>query len=109
MASKNPSNDVTAKVAFDGRRGYGKCQSVNPKLPFWNSGSGCDPGFVPDPVNGYCYKLLPDLMSLEDGDKSCESLYDADLLAFDTEDEVKGLANLIGKGESIKMTSLLIL
>ena len=101
IASKNPTNDVIAKVGFDGRRGSSKCQNVNPKLPFWTSDPICDADFVPDVANGYCYKLLPDLMSLDDGDEFCNSNYDAEVVGFDTKGEIHGLAKLIAKGKLI--------
>jgi hypothetical protein len=36
---------------------------------FWSGFGGCDPGFVLDGSGKYCYKVLPDPMTLETGNQ----------------------------------------
>jgi hypothetical protein len=57
MASKNPNNDIAAKIALNG--GYDPCPTYRLGGAFWDANEGCDPGFVPDYTNGYCYMVLP--------------------------------------------------
>ena len=94
LSSKNPSNDIIAKIAFDG----GLCQKMNENAKFWTENPECDPGFVPDRSNGYCYRLLSGLKTLDDGDAFCEDQLDAELLLFDLNDEVDGFIDLIETG-----------
>jgi len=96
-ASKNPSNDIAAKIALDG--GYDPCSKFQENESLWIQNLGCHPGFIPDHKNGYCYFVLPSKENLEDGENICRSDFDAELLLFDRNSEVVGLIKLIGAGE----------
>ena len=94
MSSKNPSNDISAQTASGG----GVCQKINENEKFWRENQNCDSGFVPDYANGYCYKVLPEMKSFDEGDDYCEYFHDAELLLFDKPSEVDGFIDLIEKG-----------
>ena len=96
MASKNPNNDIAAQIALHG--GYDPCPTFRLGGTFWDANEGCDPGFVPDFANGYCYMVLPELASLDDGENNCEYYYDAELVLFESKDQVNGLISLINAG-----------
>jgi hypothetical protein len=97
MSSKNPSNDITARIAFDN----GVCQKINQNSKFLKENPACDPGFVPDHLNGYCYKVLTDLKTFDDGDDACENQLDAELLLFDLSQELDGFIDLIDRGKCL--------
>jgi len=97
MASKSPSNDLAADILLHG--GYTPCSRFPENSQFWKKHIGCDPGFIPANGSGYCYMLLPDKKNLEDGNKECQSNYDAELLSFNTNSEVDGILNLLAKGK----------
>ena len=96
MVSKNPNNDITSKIYFDGKNG--KCQPINTSKMFWLNNSVCDLDFVADNVSGNCYKLLPNLTSFEDGKNYCDFLFDAELVSFDSELEAEQFINLFKTG-----------
>jgi hypothetical protein len=97
LSSKNPSNDIAAQITFDD----GVCQKINENGSFLMENPECDSGFVPDHANGYCYKILTDLKSFDDGDDACENQLDAELLLFDLPQELDGFINLIDKGRCL--------
>jgi hypothetical protein len=99
MASKNPTSEIAAKIALDG--GFDPCETMNKSDLFWSSHEGCEPDFIGDDQNGYCYKVLSTLENLDDGEKLCNYQSDAELLMFDTNSEVKGLIRLIKNGTFI--------
>lgn len=98
MSSKNYKTDLSAKIALDG--GYNACNKFSGNENFWAERFGCDPGFIPDEMNGYCYKVLPTLENLKDGEKICEFDYSAELVLFNTDSEVIGLVELIQRGKN---------
>jgi hypothetical protein len=95
LSSKNPSNDIAAQIAFDD----GVCQKINENGSFLMENPECDSGFVPDHDNGYCYKVLSDLKTFDDGDDACENQLDAELLLFDLSQELDGFLDLIDRGK----------
>ena len=96
MASKNPVNDIAAKILL--HQGFDPCSKFPENSTFWTKITGCDAGFIPDHKNGYCYMLLPNTENLEDGDNFCRNNYDAELIMFDSNSEVDGFISLINKG-----------
>ncbi len=96
MASKNPNNDIAAQIALKG--GYDPCPVFRLGGAFWDENEGCDPDFIPDYANGYCYKVLPELASLDDGENNCEYYYDAEMVLFESNKQVNGLISLIKSG-----------
>lgn len=97
LASKNPTNDISAKIAFDG--GYDPCKNFAVNQIFFTENVGCEPGFVTDDEYGYfCYRVLPTLETLNEGEKKCEYSYDAEAVLFHTNYEVKMLMNVIQTG-----------
>ncbi len=62
--------------------------------------SRCDDGFVLDSTNGLCYLVLPTLMDYDDvasSRKGCYK-YDAGVLIFETDDQLKALLKLFDSG-----------
>ena len=98
MSSKNPMNDLAAKIALDG--GYDPCNKFSGNETFWTKTPECDPGFTPDYNSGYCYKVLPTLYNLNDGQNECEYQYAAEMVLFNSNQEVDGMINLIQTGRS---------
>ena len=96
LASKNPSNDIAAKIILDG--GYSPCQRYSEDDIFWSKNIGCDSGFIPDYINGYCLMVLPTKETLTDGDNLCKNNYDAELILFDKNEEVDSMITLIKTG-----------
>jgi len=96
MSSKNPMNDLAAKIALDG--GYNPCTKFTGNESFWDKNAGCDFGFIPDYDNGYCYGVLPDVENLNDGENKCNYNYAAEMILFNSNSEVNGFINLIQKG-----------
>ncbi len=96
MGSKNPENDITAKVLLDG--GYDPCTKFPDNATFWTRNIGCEKGFIPDFKNGYCYMFIPNKGNFQDGEKICKLNYDAGLVSFDTNAEVDGFFSLINQG-----------
>ena len=96
MASKNPTNEIAAKIALDG--GYDPCKTMNKSDLFWRINEGCGPDFITDFLSGYCYKVLTTVKNLDDGEKICNYNFDAELIMFDTNSEVEGLLTLIKTG-----------
>ncbi len=93
MSSKNPSNDIATQILL--HRGYDPCLKFTDNEKFWSSYKPCEPGFIPDFKNGYCYYLLPIKKNLQDGDDFCRNNYDGELLLFDKNSEVEELITLI--------------
>jgi hypothetical protein len=96
MTCKSPMDYLTAKIALEG--GYDPCSKFTGNEKFWSENVGCDPGFVPDEANGYCYKVMPTLENMNNGEKQCKFNYDAEMVLFNSNSEVKGLINLLHKG-----------
>ncbi len=101
MASKNPNNDITAKIILDG--GYDPCQRYPENDIFWENIIGCDPGFISDSRKIYCYKVLETKETLTDGENYCKNDFDAELILFDTNSEVQDIIMLIKSGISTFM------
>ena len=97
MASKNPVNEIAARIALD--RGYDPCQRFLDDDIFWRNKNECDPDFVPDPDNGYCYKVLSTESNFDDGVNDCILNSDAELVEFNSNSEVNGLIKLIETGK----------
>ncbi len=55
MASKNPTNEITAKILVDG--GYDFCRTFANADSLWKNSSECIHGFVTGPDNDYCYRV----------------------------------------------------
>jgi len=89
-------NDLAAKIALDG--GYDPCSKFSGNESFWTKTPECDADFIPDRENGYCYKVLPNLNNLNDGQSECEYVYAAEMVLFNSNKEVDGLINLIQTG-----------
>ena len=96
MSSKNPMNNLAAKIALDG--GYDPCSKFSGNEKFWSQMTACETGFIPDYSNGYCYKVLPTFDTLNDGKKKCEYDNNAELLLFNSNSEVTEFINLILSG-----------
>ena len=93
MSSKNPINNLASKIALDG--GYDPCSKFSGYEKFWNEINECEPGFIPDYANGYCYKILPTFETLNDGKKKCEYENNAEIVLFNSNSEVSEFINLI--------------
>jgi hypothetical protein len=93
MGSKNPSNDLAADILLHG--GYDPCSKYPSDSSFWAKHIGCDTGFIPASESGYCYMILPSKENYQDGNKICQSNYDAELLSFDTNSEVNGFLKIL--------------
>ena len=98
LSSKDPDNEIATQIILDG--GYDPCDTLGKKSKsFWKELEGCGAGFIPDPVNGYCYKLIPEMkLNLDEGEKYCEMNYDADLILFYSNAEVDGFLNIFKSG-----------
>ncbi len=99
LSSKNPVNEIAAKIALDG--GYDPCSKFTGNENFWKNTPHCDLGFVVDHANGYCYKVLPSLENFNDGKITCNYNYDAEMVLFYSDPEVKSFINLALKGISM--------
>ena len=97
MSSRNPNNDIAMKMIFEDD--YDPCKVLNKNPELWADTPACDQDFVPDFANGYCYKVLRDKKSLDDGEKFCQYKYDAELILFEENLQVDGLIGLIETGE----------
>ena len=97
MASKNPTGDIVAKMLLNG--GYNPCIKFPENHTFWTNNIGCDPGFVPDYTNGYCYMLLPTKKTFQEGVDHCADNYDAELLLFEKNSQVDGVIKMINDGK----------
>ena len=98
MSSKNYKKYLSAKIALDG--GYNPCNKFSGNENLWAGRFGCDPGFIPDKWNGYCYKVLPTLENFEDGEKICDHNYSSEIVLFYMDAEVSGLVELIERGKT---------
>jgi hypothetical protein len=104
FASRNPSNSIATKILMDG--GFYFCDTATDKDINWNINYDCDPGFVADIKNGYCYKVASTKENLDDGENYCRNNYDAELLLFDTNSQVKDFIELINAGN--KNTNIIV-
>ena len=102
MASKNPSNDIAATILLHG--GYNPCNKFSSNSTLWTSNIGCGDGFLSDSNGAYCYMLLPQKRNLQNGENACKNDYDAELILFDTNEEVDGFLKLISSGFSNVLT-----
>ncbi len=96
MASKNPNNDIAAKILLDG--GFNPCSIASKNASFCTDSIACDEGFIHDYNNEYCYLLSLNKESLTDGYDYCKNEYDAELLLFDYNSEVDGFLKLLNEG-----------
>ncbi len=96
MASKNPTNEIATQIALSG--GYDPCLNYSEDGILWTKNVGCDPDFIPDFKNGYCYFFMPTKETFYDGEQLCKNKFEAELLLFDTNDQVKTLIEMIEKG-----------
>ena len=62
--------------------------------------SHCDDGFVLDSANGLCYLVLPNVLDYDDVASSTKGCYkhDADVLIFESDDQLKTLLDLFDSG-----------
>jgi hypothetical protein len=97
LASKNPSNEIAAKILLNG--GYDPCPEFSANTTIWTNNLGCGAGFIPDDKNQYCYIILPDKNSLQIGESYCRKSYDSDLVTFDSNSEVDGFLTLVNNGK----------
>ncbi len=96
MASKNPTEEIAAKILLD--KGYDPCKKFPDNSTFWKNNVGCDAGFIPDKNGGHCYMLLQCKENFQDGDNYCKNYFDAELLSFGGNLEVEGFIKLFSKG-----------
>jgi hypothetical protein len=96
MASKNPTNEIATRIALSG--GYDPCLTHSTDGILWTKKVGCDPYFIPDYENGFCYILLSTKENFGDGEMICKSNFDAELLLLDTNNQAKSLIKLIETG-----------
>ena len=96
LASKNPTNTIATKIVMNG--GYVYCPTIADQDYRSSISAQCDPGFAADIKNGFCYKALSTKKNLDDGDDYCRNYYDAELLLFDTNSQVKDFMELINTG-----------
>ncbi len=99
------------KVAFDG--GYDPCNNAtfflgqDSKRKKREVSEPCDPGFVPDTENGYCYMgYQPGLLSVSNGKDFCQS-FSADLLTFENDAQISGVLQLISSGNFLNIKTIL--
>ena len=104
MVSKNPMNDIDSKIALNG--GYDPCTNFFGNESFWTENAGCEPGFVPDKNNVYCYKVLSKLENFNNGKQICKYNYKAEMVLFHSNLEVKGLIKIILQGVSLMLIIL---
>ena len=100
LASKNPKNDIEAAVVIAGDSDfpYDPCKAFDPEASFWSDTPPCDPDFIPDNKGGYCYKILSQKLSRDDGEKHCEYNYDAEMILFDQANQSIGFISLFKSG-----------
>ena len=96
MSSRNPMEEIATNIARKG--GYDPCERFPENDAFWTKNSACDSGFIPDYNSGYCYRVLLMQEIFDNADRACTSQYDAELLLFDTDFEVKSLIELLKTG-----------
>ena len=58
----------------------------------------CGDGFVGDAVNGVCYSVLPTLMNYDEATTSGCAGFDAEVVEFETDAQLKALLKLFQKG-----------
>ncbi len=94
------------KVAFDG--GYDPCNNAtfflgqDSKRKKRKDSEPCDPGFVADLDNGYCYFGYKEgTLSVSNGKDFCKSL-SAELLAFENDAQIVGFLKLISSGKQFQ-------
>jgi len=61
--------------------------------------NGCNEGFVADPDNRLCYIVLPDIMLDTKGSDLCLKNYNASLLFFEADNEVRTFHEFLSIGE----------
>ena len=96
MTSKNPDNDIEAGVVLDPCKSVGDAMLGKSKDVTSN---GCNEGFVADPDNRLCYIVLPDIMVDTTGLDLCLRNYNASLLFFETDNEVRTFHEFLSSGE----------
>ncbi len=99
MSSESPMSEVAANIALEG--GYNPCDKFSGNESFWLKNVGCPPGFIPDTTNEYCYKVLPNLETLSDGQYKCEYENGAEIITFLSNYEVLSLIFLLKMGKNI--------
>ncbi len=63
--------------------------------------NGCNEGFVADPDNRLCYIVLPGLMLDSIGMDLCLRNFNASLLFFEADNEVRTFHEILNSGEKI--------
>ncbi len=58
----------------------------------------CEEGFVPDYASGYCYAALTGHRGLKRGLANCQFYYDAEIVKFDSNQQVGSFIKLIERG-----------
>jgi hypothetical protein len=96
MSSKNPVKEIAANIALEG--GYDPCTKFTGTERFWKKNIGCDPGFTPGTGNEYCFKVLPTLETMSDGQRRCQYEYGAEMILFRSDSEVLDFFHLIHRG-----------
>ncbi len=96
MSSENPMSEIAANIALVG--GYDPCEKFSGNESFWLNNHGCQPGFIPDSGNEYCYKVLPTMDSLIGGKHRCEYENDAQMIEFASNHEVLSFILLLKTG-----------
>jgi hypothetical protein len=102
LSSKNPNNEIAAEVAFaaDSHLPYDPCKAFDLDASFWYETPPCDSDFVADNKNGYCYKILLQKLSRDDGEQYCNYNYDAEMILFDNSYQAAGFVDLFKSGSN---------
>jgi hypothetical protein len=95
MASSDPSNYLQTRTALDGTFDFCK----NSQKVFWPTTPECEEGFVADDASGFCYKILSGKLELYEGEDQCQTKYDAELLYFDRNAQVRSFIEAAKSGK----------
>ena len=105
LSSISPDLTIAAQVAFDG--GYDPCNNAtfflgqDSKRKKRENIALCDPGFVADDANGYCYINMDSQggsQTFSRGKEYCNTL-SAELLSFEKDAQVEGFLKLFSLGK----------
>ena len=100
LNSKNPDNDIAAQIAINKK--FDPCIDASTSKLL----TKCDDGFVPDYVNGYCYRVHPIQKDLNEGDFECDFDYQAEMIQFETNGAVDGFISLLKSGKKLLLLTL---
>jgi hypothetical protein len=104
LVSKNPDADIAAIVALEG--GFNPCANTSAAAATTgrrkrSTVAECDPGFVADDVNKYCYYAHYNLLPMRDSFDFCKAFNpDSELLYFENDNQVIGLLSMVSGGNT---------